>query len=166
MPRLGGDLTNRGRQVPYHKRIPKPNLRNILLALAGFFIMRNLLRNDYVKEETGYLMEQFSPSELDKVVLKTAEERDKFVQSRGRDVDRMKQDITYLMNQLHELKHKASGGVELDRSDAREAGLKEMDELHLKKRREREEQLLRDHPDFKPSVRKGKFAGDGTTTTS
>mmetsp|Transcript_278 Transcript_278/g.473 ORF Transcript_278/g.473 Transcript_278/m.473 type:complete len:178 (+) Transcript_278:134-667(+) len=164
MPRLGGTGTSsspgRGRshhsshilQQWFGPSAPRINLRNVLLFLTAFFIVRNFLRNDYRREEIHYLRESgMSEEQIERYIPKTAEERKKYVQDKANDVEKMKKDIAYLLNEVAELK---AGGVTNEHdSDERKEVLKSMDMVHERKRHDREEQLLKEHPDFKPGKR-------------
>ena len=190
MPRLGGGGGNNDNTIgenkihtrrpiqfsAYVKKLPKPNLRNILIALIGFFMLRNLLKNDYRREEMKYLREpSLSSRDIEKAIRMSEAERIKFINARANDIETLKQDIHYLFkevatlrakNAAHDSKHGGNGGL-----GARDADLKEMDRLHLEKRKAREEQLMKDHPDFVPSKRlprggdKEKDDGDVTATS-
>jgi hypothetical protein len=65
-------------------------------------------------------------------------------------MENMKKDIAFLLQEVDDLKGhlKGSGGI------PRDSGLKEMDHVHAEKRKKHEEQLLKEHPDFKPSRNK------------
>jgi len=92
-----------------------------------------------------------SEEQIERYIPKTAEERKKYVQDKANDVEKMKKDIAYLLNEVAELK---AGGVTNEHdSDERKEVLKSMDMVHERKRHDREEQLLKEHPDFKPGKR-------------
>jgi hypothetical protein len=100
-----------------------------------------------------------SEEQIERYIPKTPAERKKHVEDKASDVDKMKKDIAYLLNEVAELK---AGGLSSHNNDekqqqhppdGRKETLKSMDLLHQKKRREQEEQLLKEHPDFKPSKR-------------
>lgn len=76
-----------------------------------------------------------------------------YVRERGDDVERMKRDIVYLLNEVHTLRANAREPKAHNSLGGRESLLKEMDQIHLEKRKNREAQLLKDHPDFVPSRR-------------
>lgn len=177
MPRLGGEafsLRRRPQLAAYVKKLPKPNLRNILLALVAFFIVRNLFKNDYRKEEMKYIRsgEQSGAKEIEKAIPMTADEREKFLASRGNDVEKLKHDIHYLLDEIHTLRQRggdAKGGG--GGGGGRDTELKIMDHIHLEKRKAHEEELLKQHPDFVPSKRlnkwgKDKKPDDGMTATT
>ena len=127
-------------------RSPRFNVRNIFLGLAFFFVVRNLLRNDYRQEEIKYLRQHgMEEEEIENYIPKTAVERKKYAEEQMNDVVRMKQDIIYLMKEVEDLK--------AGRDSERENTLKSMDKLHEEKRRNNEKQLLKDYPNFKPSKR-------------
>jgi hypothetical protein len=153
MSRLGGEgfsLKRRPRFSALHKNLPKVNLRNGLITLVTLFILRNLLRKDYREEEMKYLRDPGTQAkEVERAIIGSEEDRYKFLNSRGRDVERLKQDIIYLLGEVKTLRAAArdpNGSLA-----GRDADLKDMDRLHLQKRKEREAQLLKDHPDFVPS---------------
>lgn len=127
-------------------RSPRFNVRNIFLGLAFFFVVRNLLRNDYRQEEIKYLRQHgMEEEEIENYIPKTAVERKKYAEEQMNDVVRMKKDIIYLMKEVEDLK--------AGRDSERENTLKSMDKLHEEKRRNNEKQLLKDYPNFKPSKR-------------
>jgi ribosomal protein S15P/S13E len=137
---------------PAFGRIPKVNIRNVALLFIGIFILRNLLRNDYRSEEMKYLKDSgMSPEEIEKYVPKTAEERRQYVASKQNDMTNMKKDIAFLLQEVNDLKGHLKGTAG---GNARDIGLKEMDHVHEVKRKAHEEQLLKDHPDFKPTRNK------------
>jgi hypothetical protein len=108
--------------------------------------------------------------QIERFIPKTAAERKQYAESKNNDFEKMKNDIAYLLSEVAELKAAASthGGTpsrihqEKD-ADAgsstnksrgdRDAPLSVMDAIHAEKRRQREEQLLKEHPNFKPSKR-------------
>lgn len=125
--------------------LPRLNLRNVLLLLAGLCVLRNLLKNDYRSQEIQYLRESgFSEEQIEKHIpgISGNEKKD--------ELQNMKNDIAYLMKEVEELK---TGRKENSSERSRGESLRSMDSIHEKKRRMKEEQLLRDHPDFKPSKR-------------
>jgi hypothetical protein len=143
------------------------NIRNILFGLILFFLLRNILRNDYRAEEKAYLRESgMTEEQIERYIPKTAAERKKYVENKKNDFDTMKNDIAYLLSEVAELKASAanvgSGGSKGSVEDGgggdkshigRGAPLKAMDSLHEQKRKKHEEQLLKEHPNFKPSKR-------------
>jgi hypothetical protein len=97
--------------------------------------------------------------EIERRIPKTAAERKKYVESKAKDLEQMKKDISYLLNEVSELKttnHRNHG-------DGRDETLKTMDQLHSEKRRQKEEQLLQDHPNFKPGKRLRDTIDEGKT---
>lgn len=153
--------------MSYVRKFPKPNLRNILLAMVGFFILRNLLKNDYRKEEMNYLRNPAMTSkDIEKALSMSEEERLKFINARGNDVEKLKHDIHYLLNEVQTLR--AKGRDSKNFITGRDSDLKAMDHLHMEKRKAREEQLLKDHPDFVPSRRVPRVdkQEDGETATT
>jgi hypothetical protein len=100
-----------------------------------------------------------SEEQIERYIPKTPAERKKYVEDKASDVDKMKKDIAYLLNEVAELKagglsnHNSDEKQQQHPPDGRKETLKSMDLLHQKKRREQEEQLLKEHPDFKPSKR-------------
>jgi hypothetical protein len=144
------------------------NLRNVLLFLSAFFVMRNLLRRDYREEEISYLRESgMSPEQIHRFIPRTAEEQKRYAESKTNDFEKMKKDIAYLLNEVAELKmqQNQSGGEQRNghsqqppaedhaSDNEREGVLKAMDEKHLQKRREQEDELLKNNPDFHASKR-------------
>jgi len=170
MPRLGGEnfiLRRRPQLAAYTSKLPKANLRNILLALVAIFILRNLFKHDYRREEMKYIRGNENLSrEIEKAIPMTEEERFQFINSRAKDVDKLKHDIMYLLNEVHSLRQNARD--QKDPGGRRDSDLKAMDHLHLEKRKAHEEQLLKEHPDFVPSKRLNKWdknnAGEAATS--
>jgi hypothetical protein len=161
--RLGGEgfsLRRRPQLSAVRKYVPKVNLRNILIALVTLFILRNFLKKDYQKEEMKYLRDPISQAkELEMAIHGTEDDRFKFLDSRGRDVERLKKDIIYLLKEVKTLRSAARDPH--SSISGRDSDLKDMDNLHLQKRKEREAQLLKDHPNFVPHR---KVKGEGTAT--
>jgi hypothetical protein len=169
MARFGGDnfvLRRRPQLLKYAKKLPKPNLRNIIIALVVVFILRNLLKNDYRKEEMNYLRDpEMHTKEIEKALSMPEAERQIFINSRGNDVDKLKHDIGYLLNEVHSLRAHARDPN--NSINDRASDLKAMDHLHMEKRKAKEEQLLKDHPDFVPSRRSPKGENkEGATATN
>ena len=169
LPKFGGDGFSL-RQPPdlskYTKKFPKPNLRNIIIALVTVFILRNVLKNDYQKEEMHFLRDpEVLAKEIEKAISMTEPERQKFINSRGNDVEKLKQDIIYLLKEVHGLRASARGS--LSSMSDRDSDFKAMDHLHMEKRKANEEKLLKEHPDFVPSRRVPKLDNKaGVTATN
>lgn len=143
-------------------RSPRFNFKNILFALAFFFVIRNLLKNDYRQEEVKYLRDSgMDEEQIERYVPKTVAERKKNKDEREHDLEKMKKDITYLLKEVEELK---GGQTSSKYDDGRGKTLKSMDIIHEEKRRKKEEQLLNDHPNFKRSKRlKDSLTEEGET---
>jgi hypothetical protein len=144
MPRLGAtdeSTSIRRRDRTLFERFSKLNIRNVALVCIVIFFLRNLLRNDYRSEEMKYLKASgMSQEAIEKYVPKTAVERKQYVASKANDIENMKKDIAFLLQEVHELKGHlkgSAGGI------IRDSGLKEMDHVHEEKRKNHEEQLLR-----------------------
>lgn len=152
----GSSLRNRRRYKLPTKFLPKANLRNLLLGLIVFFLLRAFFFTGYRKDVMENLSAQGPEGgELEHVIAKSSEERKEYVNGHGpKDVDKMKHDITYLLNEVHNLRAKAqqnpTGGDKPGSAD-RQMGLKEMDHRHMQRRKQNEEKLLKEHPDFVPS---------------
>jgi hypothetical protein len=132
-----------------------------MIALVLLFILRNLFKNDYKTEELTYLRDPVTQAkEIEKAIHGSEGDRYKFLDSRGRNVERLKEDIIYLLGEVKALR--AAARDPNSSLLGRDSDLKGMDKLHLEKRKEREAQLLKDHPDFKPSRR---VRDEATTTT-
>ena len=159
-----------------------PNGRKFILGLVVFFLLRNILRNDYRAEEKAYLRQSgMTDEQIDRYIPKTAAERKKYVEDKKNDFDQMKKDIAFLLSEVSELKATStsshSSGVDSsrDNNDNRDGGivdkshagrgdaLSAMDSFHEEKRRQHEEQLLKEHPNFKPSKRIKRDHGDTAT---
>ena len=119
--------------------------------LVAIFILRNVMRSDYRSEEMSYLKGSgMTDEEIERYIPKTSEERKQYAADRANDLDRMKRDIAYLLNEVSELRGLVKDpGVK----GQRDAGLREMDHIHEIKRKAKEEKLLKEHPNFKPSPR-------------
>jgi len=129
--------------------LPKVTLRNTLLLLVTIFILRNFLKNDYREVELNYLRDPITQAkEIEKAVRGSEEDRFKFLNSRGNDVERLKHDVAYLLKELKTLRAACSSPI--NSIAGRDSDLKDMDALHLKKRKEHEAQLLKEHPNFVP----------------
>ena len=92
--------------------------------------------------------------QIERYIPKTAAERKKYVEAKANDLEQMKKDIAYLLNEVSEMK--AGRGMTTDHEKhggGRDETLSVMDNVHAEKRRQKEEQLLKDHPNFKPSKR-------------
>ncbi len=147
MVQYGGGLPSGGRNHPFRTiRPPRLNLRNLLLLLIAFFVLRNLLRNDYQKEGIQYLRD--SKAETQQRVPQTA-----LIQGKDEELRKMKEDIAYLLKELEELKTNQASSKHKTSDSGRGASLTSMDELHEEKRKMKEAQLLKENPDFKPSKR-------------
>ncbi|MGK3753118.1 MAG: DNA-binding transcriptional MerR regulator [Bacillariaceae sp.] len=146
-------------------RSPKFNLRNALILLTSVFVIRNFLKNDYRRDEIKYLRDSgMNEEQIERYIPKTAVERKAYVEERANDLERMKKDIAYLLKEVEELKGGPRHGSSND--NGRGDTLKSMDSIHEEKRRIKEEQLLIDHPNFKPSKRlKDSLIKDGETKT-
>ena len=55
MPRLGGVDDVRVPRRIKQRKVPRLRIRNVLAALIGLFVLRNLLRKDYREEGLKYL---------------------------------------------------------------------------------------------------------------
>jgi hypothetical protein len=129
--------------------MPKLNLRNVLIGLVALFVVRNLLFRDYKSEEIKELQATgLSAKEIERFVPTTAAERRKYVDSSANDVTRMKKDIAFLLQEVHELKENRGGlrgGAVAPEGGAGAASagddaLKTMDSMHAEKRRKREQE--------------------------
>ena len=69
------------------------------------------------------------------------------------DLKKMKDDIAYLLKEVEDLKAGRSSPEQKGHGTKRGESLISIDKMHEEKRRMKEEQLLRDHPNFKPSKR-------------
>mmetsp|Transcript_24037 Transcript_24037/g.66622 ORF Transcript_24037/g.66622 Transcript_24037/m.66622 type:complete len:165 (+) Transcript_24037:55-549(+) len=137
-------------QIFRNLRSSKFNFRNGLLLLIAFFVLRNIVRNDYRKEEIQYLRDSgLSEQQIERYVPTTSSER----KVDSADLEEMKKDIAYLLTEVEELKAGRKYSNKATSDNGRDDTLIEMDRMHEEKRRRNEEQLLRDHPDFKPSKR-------------
>jgi hypothetical protein len=187
MPRLGSSGTpspprrRRAAQNPCQRLFGNNNSsrpfspRNVLLFLAAFFVMRNLLRRDYRQEEIQYLRESgMKEEQIHRFIPRTAAEQRKYAQDKTNDVEKMKRDIAYLLNEVAELKTRSMDQQQQQQSQQqqpkqngdevspkqpsqniseREESLKNMDKIHAEKRQQQEEELLKSNPDFHASKR-------------
>jgi hypothetical protein len=136
--------------------------------------MRNLLRRDYRREEIQYLRDSgMNDEQVHRFVPRTAEEKNKYIQDKTNDVEKMKKDIVYLLNEVAELKARSIGAEQQQHqqlhnaqanistqsqphgqtSGVREDELKSMDKIHQEKRQRQEEELMKSNPDFHASKR-------------
>lgn len=77
------------------------SFRKGLLLLLAFFVLKNILKNDYRKEEIQYLRDSgLSEEQIERYVPKTAAEREEY--SVG--LEQMKKDILYLLKEVEMLK--------------------------------------------------------------
>ena len=150
MVQYGGGLPSGGRNYPFRTmRPPRLNSRNVLLLLVAFFVLRNLLRNDYQKEEIQYLRDSGVPEEqIKRYIPKTTAE-----QGKNDDLQKMKDEIAFLLKEVEELKAGQVSSHHKVSDSGRGESLLSVDRMHEEKRRKKEEQLLKEHPDFKPSKR-------------
>lgn len=168
MPRLGGNFPLRSSSpggaggtgtIQFSAMVQNTfmrfNIRNVVLGLAVFFILRNFMQNDYRKEEIQYLRDSgMTEEQIERYIPKTADERKKFVEGKANDLEQMKKDITFLLNEVSELKlSKGTTATHQNLGDGRDETFKDMNRVHAEKRREKEEQLLKENPNFKPSKR-------------
>ena len=157
MVQFGGGLSSGGsasggRNQPFRTlRSPRFNLRNVLLLLVTFFVLRNLLKNDYRKEEIQYLRDSgMAEKQIQQYIdiPKTVVEQEK-----NDELEKIKNDIAYLLKEVEQLKAGGRFSEENKPDTGRGGSLTSMDRMHEEKRRMKEEQLIKDHPNFKPSKR-------------
>jgi hypothetical protein len=93
--------------------------------------------------------------QIERYIPKTAAERKKYVEAKTNDLEQMKKDIAFLLNEVTEMKAGWGRATNHERQDSggRDETLVVMDNVHAEKRRQKEEQLLKNHPNFKPSKR-------------
>ncbi len=146
----GGGLSSGGRNRPFrYFRLPRLNLRNGLLLLIALFVMRNLLRNDYLEEEIQHLRKSgMTDQQIKRYVPETA-----LGQAGNEELKKMKEEIANLKKEFEELKAGQLSSEKQNHDSGRGEPLISVDQMHQEKRKRREEQLLRDHPNFKPSKR-------------
>lgn len=146
----GGGLSSGGRNHPFRCfRPPRVNLRNTLLLLIAIFVLRNLLRNDYRQEEIQHLRKSgMTDEQIKRYVPETA-----LGQAGNDELKEMKEDIASLKKEIEKLKAGRLSSEQQNHDSGRGEPLISVDKMHEEKRKRREEQLLRDHPNFKPSKR-------------
>ena len=88
-------------------------------------------------------------SEIEKFIPKTLEERRRYVLDKANDLDNMKKDIAYLLSEVSQIREVVSDSMK----GVRDTALFEMDHVHKEKRKHKEEELLKENPDFKASSR-------------
>lgn len=86
--------------------------------------------------------------EIERYIPKTAVD-----QGKNDDLKKMKDDIAYLLKEVEELKAGQRSPEHHNRDSGRGESLITMNSMHEEKRRMKEEQLLKEHPNFKPSKR-------------
>lgn len=69
------------------------------------------------------------------------------------ELKEMKEDIASLKKEIEKLKAGRLSSEQQNHDSGRGEPLISVDKMHEEKRKRREEQLLRDHPNFKPSKR-------------
>ena len=74
-------------------------------------------------------------------------------QDKNDEFKKMKEDIAYLLKEVEELKVDQGLPNEIPPETGRSESLRSIDRMHEEKRKTKEEQLLKDHPNFKPSKR-------------
>lgn len=153
MVQYGGGLPSGGRNHPLRTiRSPRLNLRNALLLLVALFVLRNLLLNDYREEEIQHLRNSgMTEEQIKRYVPSKAME-----QGRNDDLKRMKEDIAYLLKEVEVLKagqRSPEKRTQHNNDSGRGEPSISVDRIHEEKRRIKEEMLVKEHPDFKPSKR-------------
>jgi len=153
MVQFGGMIprSNHGGRYPFFRtlRLSGFKLRNIFLSLAAFFVVRNLIKFVRVHEQSQYLRDSGVPKEdMKQYVATTALEREK-----DKELEKLKKDVAYLMKEVEELKLGRSPSRDNPPDDGRAESFRDIDRVHEQKRKMHEEQLLKDHPNFKPSKR-------------
>lgn len=153
MVQFGGALPSGGsggrNQLFRTLRSSRFNVRNALLFLVAFFVLRNLLKNDYRREEIQYLRESgMTVEQIERYIPKIDADQDK-----NDEFKKMKGDIAYLLKEVEELKVDRRLPKEIPLETGRSESLRSIDRMHEEKRKTKEEQLLKDHPNFKPSKR-------------
>jgi len=85
---------------------PLARLGMLLLIVVLTIILRNVLFHDYREDviETLQASGQLSVEEIDRIVPKTAQERQQYALNEKNDLMQMKHDIAYLLQQVQELK--------------------------------------------------------------
>ena len=148
MPRLGGD-TNSGNFSPANlsrqaQLLARRNLtyKHVLILCLVLFVIKNLAFRDYRREEISELKNSgLSQEEIERFVPTTAAERRKYVADKNNDLDRMKKDIAFLLQEVHELRAMARDKAIAGEGGGVDEALKEMDKIHEEKRRRREQEL-------------------------
>ncbi len=74
-------------------------------------------------------------------------------QGKNDELQKMKEDIAFLLKEVEELKAGQVSSNHKVSDSGRGESLLSVDSMHEAKRRKKEEQLLKEHPDFKPSKR-------------
>jgi hypothetical protein len=132
MPRSGGnDKTSprlRNAATAFAQKLSRLRLRNVVFVVVALFLLRNfftLFEATSIRKDVGMPQDKIS-----RLRPKTAEEEQQYAEKK---------------NHMRTKKDKDT--------DSRDAGLREMDQIHEEKRKRKEEQLLKEHPDFKTSRR-------------
>jgi hypothetical protein len=118
----------RNAAMTFAQKLSKLRLRNIAFVVIVLFLLRNvftLFEHTSIRKDVGVS----SQDKINRLQSKTAEERQQYVADKKNNM-RTKKD-----------------------TDTRDLGLREMDQIHEEKRKRKEEQLLKEHPDFKTSRR-------------
>eukprot|EP00980_Cylindrotheca_fusiformis_P003970 scaffold874_cov126-Cylindrotheca_fusiformis.AAC.3 len=127
-------------------RMPKLRLQNVLIGLIFLFALRNFLRND--SQQEGHQKEGgLTKEEVLQMFPQVKENKAADVAHMKDDIARLKEEVKSLRASLGKSEEKAASVVK----DVREEVLKQMDEIHLQKRKAKDEQLEKEHPDFHPT---------------
>jgi hypothetical protein len=135
MPRLGGnDKTSprlRNAATTFAQKLSKLKLRNIAFVVIVLFLLRNfftLFEHTRIGKDVG---------------VHTSIRKDVIDPLQTKITVKRPQDIADTKKNMRTKKD----------TDTRELGLREMDQIHEEKRKRKEEQLMKEHPDFKTSRR-------------
>ena len=79
--------------------------RQILICTFSSHLYLTMIIQDYRKDaQTELLTSGLSKDEVERYIPPTAEERRNYAKDQKNDLEKMKQDIAYLLEQVHELK--------------------------------------------------------------
>ena len=140
MPRLGYSFSLRRNSPNVH---PKCSTKLLLGTILVLFVLKNIFFRDYRIEQVAELKAHgMSQEEIDALVPRSAKERRQYVTDTKNDFEKLKRDVAYLMQEVHELRanvrtpHSRYGGA----GGGEDELFMDIDRIHEEKRRRKEAQ--------------------------
>jgi hypothetical protein len=114
----------------------------LLGTILVLFVLKNIFFRDYRIEEIAELKAHgMSQEDIEAVVPRTAKERRQYVTDTKNDFEKLKRDVAYLMQEVHELRSNVRTTAAHGRFGGGEDELfMDIDRIHEEKRRRKEEQ--------------------------